>query len=319
MNTVLVTGGAGFIGSHLVEALVKEGTAVRVLDDLSTGSLEYLAGVRSQIELIRGDVADMAVVRRATAGVSHVIHLAAMRSIPRSLDDPALCNQVNVAGTLNVFLATREVRAQRVVFASSSAVYGDVETYPVSEDHPTHPLTPYAVTKLVGELYARMFREINGSSIVCLRYFNVYGPRMDATSQYAMAVPRFIACLLNDLPPPVFGDGRQSRDFTCIDNVVHATRKALYAPDMGPDILNVGDGREYSVLDLVAILNRLMGKQIAPRHLPAIPGESRRTLADIARAKQSLQYEPQVGFEEGLAKTIEWFRQHPVSPSVPTA
>ncbi len=314
MATVLVTGGAGFIGSHLVEALVARGDRVRVLDDLSTGSLDHLASVTGNITFIQGDVAELLDVRRAMAGATHVIHAAALRSIPRSLDDPALCNRVNIGGALNVLVAAREAQARRVVVISSSSVYGDAAHYPVTEELPPHPGSPYAVTKLTSEQYARLFHELYGVSVLCLRYFNVFGPRMDATSGYAMAVPRFIETMLRDEPPPIYGDGLQTRDFLYVANVVQATLRALDVSEIGPGVYNIGGGQEHSLLDLVATLNRLMKKQLVPRHLPAKPGEYRRTLADIARAREHLGFSLTVGFEEGLAHTIAWFRQRQGDP-----
>jgi len=307
-DRVLVTGGAGFIGSHVVEALVHEGRSVRVLDDLSTGSFEHLAAVTRSIEFLRGSVTDPATVRRALDGVTHVVHEAAIRAIPRSLDDPALCDRVNVGGTLSVFLAARDAGVRRLVMASSSSIYGDAEAYPVREDHPTHPASPYAVSKLAGELYAQLFRQLYGLEVVCLRYFNVFGPRMDAESGYAMAIPRFIAAMLRGEPPPVFGDGRQTRDFLFVENVADATLRALRAPEVDPWVFNIGSGQEHSLLELVDTLNRLLRTRIAPRYLPAKAGESRRTLADVSRARRMLGYEPTVGLQEGLSRTIAWFR-----------
>ena len=309
MATVLVTGGAGFIGSHIVEALVARGDRVRVLDDLSTGSLDHLVSVSGAIEFIRGDVTDLDDVRRAMHGATHVIHEAAIRAIPKSLDDPALCNRVNIGGALNVLMAAREATARRVVMVSSSSVYGDAARYPVAEDALTHPMSPYAVTKLASEWYAQLFRELYGMSIICLRYFNVFGPQMDATSGYAMAIPRFIETMLRDEQPPVHGDGLQARDFLYVADAVQATLCALDISEIGPGVYNIGSGREATVLDVIGILNRLIGKRITPRYLPAKPGESRRTLADIARARQWLGFTPAVSFEEGLTRTIAWFRQ----------
>lgn len=307
---VLVTGGAGFIGSHVVEALVRRGARVRVLDDLSTGSLAFLKAVREAIEWVQGDVADLTVARQAMRGITHVVHEAAVRSIPRSIDHPVLCNQVNVGGTLNILQAAQEARVRRVVVASSSSVYGDVSTYPITEDHPLHPASPYAVSKLAGEWYARLFRELHGLDGVCLRYFTVFGPRMDSESGYAMAVPRFIAALLRGESPPVFGDGQQRRDFVFVDNVAEATVQALEVSGADPAVLNIGSGQDLSILELVARLNRLMQCEIPPRHLPAKAGESRRTLADITQARRVLGYAPRVSLDEGLARTIAWFRAH---------
>jgi len=305
--TVLVTGGAGFIGSHVVERLVHEGAAVRVLDDLSTGSLDHLAAVRPHVEFIQGSVTEPATVRQAMAGISHVVHEAAIRSIPRSLDDPGLCNRVNVEGTLHVLLAARDAGVRRVVVASSSAVYGDADRYPVREDDPVRPGSPYAVSKAAAELYVQLFRHLYGLDVVCLRYFNVFGPRMDAESGYAMAVPRFVATMLRDEPAPVNGDGLQSRDFIYVENIAQATVCALVAANHGVWVYNIGCGCDHSLLQLVETLNRLMHKRLAPQHLPGKPGESRRTLADITRAREILGFIPAISFEEGLSRTIAWF------------
>ena len=309
MRHVLVTGGAGFIGSHLVEALVARGDRVRVLDDFSTGSLENLSAVQSRIEVVRGTVADPAEVRQAMHGVTHVVHEAAMRSIPRSLDDPLLCNHVNVGGTLNVLIAAREAAVRRVVFASSSSVYGDVTTYPVPEEQPLRPASPYAVSKLAGEWYARMFQELYGLEVIGLRYFNVFGPRMDGESGYAMAIPRFVVCALRGEPPPVYGDGRQSRDFLFVENVVQGTVRALDVAQPDPAVFNIASGCDRSLLEILDTLTRLLHRPITPRHLPARPGEARRTLADVSRAKAVLGFSPAVSFEDGLARTVAWFRE----------
>lgn len=306
---VLVTGGAGFIGSHIVEELVRRGATVRVLDNLSTGNMAFLAAVRSRIEFVRGDVTDPKALQRVMRGVTHVVHEAAMRSIPRSLEDPAFCHQVNVTGTLELLLAAHAAQARRVVLASSSSVYGDVATYPVREDAPCRPASPYAASKLAGELYGELFQRLYGLEVVRLRYFNVFGPRMDGESGYAMAVPRFVASMLRGEPPPVFGDGRQSRDFIFVENVAAATVGALKARRIGPGVFNIGCGREVTILELVRTINRLLHTKIAPRHLPAKPGESRRTRADIGQAHRYLGFRPRISLETGLSKTIAWFRQ----------
>ncbi|MBI4227394.1 MAG: GDP-mannose 4,6-dehydratase [Candidatus Omnitrophica bacterium] len=309
MRRVLVTGGAGFIGSHVVDALVARGDQVRVLDDFSTGTLENLSAAASRIDLVRGDVGDPTAVRRAMDHVTHVVHEAAIRSIPRSLDHPALCHQTNATGTLNVLLAAREAHVARVVLASSSAVYGNAATFPAQEDQPLHPGSPYAVSKLVGELYAQLFRELYRMEIVCLRYFNAFGPRMDGESGYAMAIPRFSVCVLRGESPPVYGDGLQSRDFLYVENIVQATLQALDAAAIGPGVFNVAGGRDYTLLDTLGVLNRIAHRQVAPRHLAARMGEARRTFADITRAKTVLGFSPSVSFEEGLARTVAWFRE----------
>ncbi|MBI4313375.1 MAG: SDR family NAD(P)-dependent oxidoreductase [Candidatus Omnitrophica bacterium] len=306
---VLVTGGAGFIGSHVVDDLVKRGTRVHVLDNLSTGLMGHLKEAASKISFFQGDVADPADVRRALEGITHVVHLAAMRSIPKSLINPSACNQANVTGTLNIFQAAREAKVNRVVFASSSSVYGDAGDYPATEEIPLNPKSPYAASKQMGEIYARLFRELFGLDIVCLRYFNVYGPRMDLDSDYAMAVPRFTSNMLQDQPAPVYGDGLQSRDFIFVEDVARVTVDALSAAPLHHTTYNIGAGQGHTLLRLIEIINQQLGKNIPPRLLPARAGESRKTLADISRARQDFKFAPEFSFEQGLQKTIRWFRQ----------
>lgn len=304
---VLVTGGAGFIGSHVVDALVARGDPVRVLDDFSTGAPENLSAVASRIEVVRGDVADPAVVRKAMEGVTHVIHEAAIRSIPRSLDDPLLCTRTNVDGTLNILWAARDAGVRRLVLASSSAVYGNTVEFPVREDQPLHPGSPYAVSKLAGEWYARLFHELYRTHAVCLRYFNAFGPRMDGESGYAMAIPRFIVCLLRDEPPPVYGDGLQSRDFLFVEDIAQGTLRALDAEAVESGVFNIAGGRDHTLLEVIDTLNRILHKRVVPKHLPARAGEARRTFADIRPARATLGFSPAVPFEEGLARTAAWF------------
>ena len=306
---ILVTGGAGFIGSHIVDALVKRRQEVRVLDDFSAGKMDNLKDSLDKIELIRGDIRDKRVVRRALRGVKYVCHQAALRSVPKSMDNPEEFNQVNIDGTLNLLLEARRAGVKMFVFASSSSVYGETDRLPEEETFIPQPITPYAATKLMGEVYCRVFWESYKLPAVSLRYFNVFGPRQSLENQYAVVVPKFIVSLLKNQPPPVHGDGKQSRDFTYVDNVVQANLLALKAkPPVFGKVFNIACGERWTVLALAWLLNRLMGKDIKPIFEPSRQGDVRHTLADISLAKKYLDYVPKVGFEEGLKRTIEYFQ-----------
>jgi UDP-glucose 4-epimerase len=305
----LVTGGAGFIGSHLVEALVQHGHRVRVLDDLSTGLRANLAHLHPAPEIIEGDVADADAVAKATIGVGVVFHLAALASVQRSVEAPAETHRVCATGTLNVLDAARRSGVRRVVYAASSSAYGiptgDVQT----EDDPIQPLSPYAAAKLAGELYMQSFTATYGLETVRLRFFNIFGPRQRADSPYSGVIALFAAALTAGRTPIVYGDGLQSRDFTFVSDVVQALTKAADAPKVSGQVYNIGTGRGTSVLDLIAALNRQLGTRIAPRHEPARAGDVRHSRADIARARRDLGYEPAIAFEEGLAQTLRWYRR----------
>jgi UDP-glucose 4-epimerase len=310
-TTALVTGGAGFIGSHVVERLAKDGARVRVLDNFSSGSeanLPFLDRFPGRIEVIRGDIRDLATVERVVDGVSVIYHQAAMRSVPRSVDDPLGANENNVTGTLHIFDAARRAGVQRVVYASSSSVYGDRPDLPKREDQPPAPISPYAVSKVAGEQYARVFTRIYGIETVGLRYFNVFGPRQDPASEYAAVLPRFILWGLSGEPLEVHGDGRQSRDFTYIDNVVEANILAGRAPGAGGEAFNVGCGSRISLLDIIERLEALLGHRVERRHTPARAGDVPHTLADVSHAKRLLGYEPLVGFDEGFRRTVDYFK-----------
>jgi nucleoside-diphosphate-sugar epimerase len=323
----LVTGGAGFIGSHVVEALYRRGERVRVLDNLATGSLRNLedalglgrgslglpppdrtVAVADRCEFVLGDIRDLEVLRRACQGVDCVIHEAALRAVPRSVADPLSTNEVNVTGTLRLLVAAREAGVRRVVFASSSSVYGASLEVPKVETMTPAPVSPYAVSKLAGEHYCRVFYELYGLETVSLRYFNVYGPRQDPASEYAAVIPKFIALALEGKPLEVHGDGHQSRDFTYVDDAVQATLLAATAPEVGGAVLNVGAGSTHSVLDLVRTLEAILGRHLEVRHTPPRPGDVRITLADIASARRRLGYEPRVPLEEGLRRTVAFVR-----------
>ena len=307
----LVTGGAGFIGSHVVERLLRDGQRVRVLDNFSAGSRENLAfgNADSRLEIIEGDLRDAGAVGAATRGVEVIFHQAAMRSVPRSVDDPLGANENNVTGTLNVLMAARQAGARRVVYASSSSIYGDRPDLPKREDQPPAPISPYAVSKLAGELYCAAWSRLYGLEAVGLRYFNVFGARQDPASQYAAVIPRFITWALKGEPLEVHADGTQSRDFTYIDNVVEANLLAASAPGAAGETFNVGCGSRVSLLEIIQLLERIVGRSLERRHTPRRQGDVPHTLADIGKAKRFLGYVPLVEFEEGLRRTVEYFRR----------
>ncbi|MBU1147905.1 MAG: SDR family oxidoreductase [Candidatus Omnitrophica bacterium] len=304
----LVTGGAGFIGSHIVESLVNNGDKVRVIDDLSSGRIENLESVRGKIEFIEGDIRDKGQGTRVMQGIDYVLHQAALRSVPKSLGNPKLYNDVNINGTLNILTAAKEARVKRVVFASSSSIYGETKTLPSKEDFYPLLISPYALTKLAGEYYCRIFSEIYGLETASLRYFNVFGPRQSLENEYAVVIPKFITCILKDEQPPVHGDGKQTRDFTYVENVVQANIKAATAPGIKCEVFNIACGKAYSVLDIVKYTNKILKKDIKPKLGPIRPGDVKHTLADISKAKKLLKFDPKVSFEEGLAKTVEYFK-----------
>jgi UDP-glucose 4-epimerase len=309
---VLVTGGAGFIGSHLVERLLAEGHPVRVFDDFSTGSRANLAFARGdrRLEVVRGDLASRPAVERAVRGCRVVFHQAALRSVPRSVADPLGAHASNATGTLHVLWAAARQRIKpRVVYASSSSVYGERPDLPKREDQPPAPISPYAATKVAGELYAAVWSRLFGVETVGLRYFNVFGPRQDPRSEYAAVIPRFILWGLSGRPLRVHGDGTQSRDFTYVDNVVEANLLAARAPAAAASgrSYNVGCGSRTSLLEIIALLERWLGRSLARRHGPWRVGDVPHTLADIGAAKRDLGYEPRVGFEEGLRRTLDYF------------
>jgi UDP-glucose 4-epimerase len=309
MSTIcLVTGGAGFIGSHLVDALSAAGRPVRVLDNFDTGLRSNLAAAHPAPEILEGDLGDPAAVQRAMAGVGLVFHLGALASVQRSVEDPASSHRVCATGTLNVLDAARRAGVRRVVYAASSSAYGvpvgDVQT----EADPLRPLSPYAAAKLAGELYAEAFAVTYGLETVRVRFFNIFGPRQRADSPYSGVIALFTAAMTAGRAPTVFGDGLQSRDFTYVADAVQALRKAGEAPGVSGRVYNVGTGRSVTVLDLVAALNRQLGTSLPAQHQPARAGDVRHSRADISRARQDLDYEPAVSFEEGLERTLRWYR-----------
>src|SRR5881396_483410 len=308
----LITGGAGFIGSHLVEHLVGAGHDVVVLDDLSTGHRENFAAVRRRISFMRGSVADLSTCRRAMEGVDYVLHHAAVTSVQRSVDDPGVTHTVNATGTFNILVAARDARVRRVVYAGSTSAYGNSTRLPNSEEHIAHPLGPYAAAKLAGEGYCIAFHATYGLETVVLRYFNVFGPRQDPQSQYAAVVPQFIAAALEAEPPTIYGDGNQTRDFVYVANVVHANVLAARAPAarVAGQVFNVGCAHSVSINDLWDRIQTLTGAPVLPRHVAGRPGEVRNSLASIDKARELVGYEPVVDFDEGLRQTVAYYRAH---------
>jgi nucleoside-diphosphate-sugar epimerase len=307
----VVTGGAGFIGSHLVGRLLRDGARVRVLDNFSEGTRANLAfprELRRRLEVVRGDVTDLDTVRRVIRGARYVYHQAAMRSVPRSVKDPLGANENNVTGTLHVLEAARRAKVARVVYASSSSVYGDAPALPKREDQIPSPISPYAVSKYADELYANLWTKLYGVETVGLRYFNVYGPRQDPRSEYAAVIPRFIVWGLKGTPLEVHGDGEQSRDFTYIDNVVDANLAAATAPKAPGEAFNVGCASRISLNDIITMLEKILGRSLKRKHTPSRAGDVRHTLADISKAKRLLGLEPRVDFEEGFRRTVDYFR-----------
>jgi nucleoside-diphosphate-sugar epimerase len=307
MAEYLITGGAGFIGSNIAEYLLRIGKSVRIFDNFSTGKRE---NVVAGAELMEGDLRMIESVRRVIAGVRYVLHVGAIPSVPRSVEDPVTTNQVNVTGTLNMLVAAREAGVQRVIFSSSSSVYGDTAVLPKREDMPASPLSPYAVQKLTGEYYCQIFWQLHGLETVSLRYFNVFGPRQDPQSQYAAVIPRFITAMLTGKSPTIFGDGKQTRDFSHVQNVIEAN---LAACEAGKEALgetfNIACGNRISLLDLVATINRITGKDIAPEYSPPRPGDIRDSQADIKKARKLLGWGPSVDFHTGIERVVSWFRE----------
>lgn len=303
-NRYLVTGGAGFIGSHIVMRLVQDGAVVRVVDNLSTGQIQRLDRLRSAIELVQGDLADEAVAKSVVDGMDFVVHQAAVPSVQRSLSDPLGTNQANVVGTLNLLESSRRAGIRRFVYASSSSAYGDTEVLPKHEDMPPNPMSPYALQKFVGERYCKLYYELYGLETVGLRYFNVFGPGQDPHSEYSAVIPRFINYLLGNRPITIFGDGEQSRDFTFVENVVEANLLALGALNAAGKMCNIGCGERITLNQLVATLEEELGVKAQVSHLPPKLGDVRHSLADIERARAILNYQPRVMVREGLRRTV---------------
>jgi UDP-N-acetylglucosamine/UDP-N-acetyl-alpha-D-glucosaminouronate 4-epimerase len=308
----LVTGGAGFIGSNTVDELVSRGHSVVVLDDLSAGKDDNLAEIRNKITIIKGSITDIEVVRKAMHEAEYVLHLGARTSVPRSVKDPLETNRINIEGTLNVLVAAKEMKVKRVVFAASSSAYGETPTLPKVETMQPQPISPYGVTKYVGELYGQAFLKCYGLETVSLRYFNIFGPRQDPSSPYSGVLAKFCTAFLEDKQPVVFGDGQQTRDFTFVDNAVNANLLACEAPNVAGKVFNVGCGDRISLNQVLAALQKITGKPLEAKYEPPREGDIRDSQADISEARQFLGYEPQVGFEEGLRITFDWYRESQV-------
>jgi len=308
MPQTLVTGGAGFIGSHLVRALLERGDAVRVLDDFSTGYRANLDAVRDDIELIEGSICDLNLTTKAMQGVDFCFHQAAIPSVPRSISDPWYSNRVNVEGSLNVFLAARDAGVRRVMYASSSSVYGNAATMPLVESFPREPISPYGVTKATMEMYAHTFSDLYDIDIVGLRYFNVFGPRQDILSDYAAVVPIFLNHMTKGERPPVFGNGLQSRDFSYVQNIVHANLLAADAETAIAGVYNIACGAPVTVCDLVAMLNDILGTALEPDFRPERSGDILNSHANISKARDAFGFAPVVTVQDGLVPTVEWFR-----------
>ena len=305
----LITGGAGFIGSHIASSLINSGARVRILDDLSTGHRENLDEIGGDVDFIEGSVADEALLNKALDGVELVFHEAAIPSVPRSVEAPRQTHIASVDGTFSLLVAARDQKVRRVVYAASSSAYGDQPTLPKSEQMLPDPLSPYAVAKLVGEYYCQVFTRVYGLETVSLRYFNVFGPRQDPGSQYSGVVSRFISALLSDERPVIYGDGEQSRDFTYIENVVYANLSAAEAPDAAGKVINVANGERITLNQLLAELKELTGKQdVTVEYLEPRVGDVRHSLADITMARELLGYESRVDLREGLKRTIDWWK-----------
>jgi nucleoside-diphosphate-sugar epimerase len=304
----LVTGGAGFIGSHIVEELVHRGESVRILDNLSTGHEANLAAVRGKIDFHQADIRDLESIRPVFAGVDYVVHLAALASVVRSMEDPVETTLVNLNGTLHVLLAARDAGAKRVVMAATAAAYGDDPALPRVETQMPQPLSPYALTKLADEYYGQIFNRNFGLEVVALRYFNIFGPRQDPQSAYTGVLSKFIVACLRGTTPTIFGDGEQSRDFTYVGNVVDATLRACLAPAAPGKVINVGTGRSFTLNQTIDLLNAILGLQVKPQYAAPRRGDVRHSTAEISRARATLGYEPLVSFEDGLRRTVDWLR-----------
>ncbi len=313
MARFLITGGAGFIGSNIAENLTRQGHYVRVLDNFFSGkesNLEFTGSLgKDKFELLKGDIRDKAACEKACEGMDYVLHQAALRSVPKSMDDPASYNDVNINGILFMLQAAAKKKVKRLVFASSSSIYGDTDRFPQKEEHLPLLISPYALSKLTGEYYCRIFSTHFGVETVCLRYFNVFGPKQALDDEYAVVVPKFIHCIMHGEQPPIFGTGKQSRDFTFIENVVSANILSATTPGIKHEILNVANGKDNSVLELVAVINKIVGKNIQPKLLPVRAGDVFRTHADISKITKTIGFKPLFDFEQGLAKTVEFFKK----------
>jgi len=310
MDKFLVTGGAGFIGSNICKSLVSQGCFVRVVDNLLTGKKRNLSGIIDKIDFIEADMGDQKVARSAMKDIDVVLHEGALPSVPRSVDDPAASHRHCVDATFTLLLAARDAKIKRFVYASSSSAYGDTPTLPKVETMPAQPLSPYAVGKLVGEYYCSVFCRVYGLETISLRYFNVFGPQQDPTSQYAAAIPAFVTSILNEKPPTIYGDGEQSRDFTYVDNVVEANLLAARAKRTAGETVNIACGEAVTVNEIIGMINEALDKNVKPIYVAPRPGDIKHSLADISLARLVLGFEPKVSFRQGLLKAIDWYRKH---------
>jgi nucleoside-diphosphate-sugar epimerase len=310
MVKFLVTGGAGFIGSNICKKLVSQGYFVRVVDNLLTGKKSNLAGIVDKIEFIEADMGDAAVARSVMKGIDVVLHQGALPSVPRSVDDPAATHRHCVDATFTLLLAARDAKIKRFVYAGSSSAYGDTPTLPKIETMPVNPLSPYAAAKLMGEYYCSVFSKVFGLETISLRYFNVFGPQQDPTSQYAAAIPAFVTSILKDKSPTVYGDGEQSRDFTYVDNVVEANLLAAQAKRTQGEVVNIACGQAVTVNEIIGMINKFVGKNVKPIYASVRPGDVKHSLADISLAKKLIGFKPIVPFKPGLQKAIAWYREN---------
>ncbi len=310
MEKYLITGGAGFIGSHITEELVKRGEEVRVLDNFLTGKKENLTPFIDGIELIEGDIRNYKMCQKAVEGIDYVLHQAALPSVPRSVSDPITSNEINITGTLNMLVASQKAGIKSFVFASSSSVYGDDQRLPKKEGSEGNPLSPYALGKLTGEKYCQIFSGLHGFNTVCLRYFNIFGPRQDPFSQYAAAIPNFVTKILNNEQPIIYGDGEQSRDFTYVSNVVEANLLACKAQNVSGEAFNIASGSRTTVNVLIREIKTILDKDIPSNYSNPRPGDVKHSHADISKAEGKLEYNPLVTFSKGLKKTISWYKEN---------
>lgn len=310
MSKYLVTGGAGFIGSHIVERLVRDGESVRVLDNFATGKRQNIAPFGSKVELVEGDLRKPADCAKACAGVEIVFHEGAVPSVPVSVEDPITSHEANIDGTFNILMAARDAKCRRLIYAASSSAYGDQPELPKRETARPDPLSPYAVNKLVGEYYLSVFNKCYGLETLSVRYFNVFGPRQDPKSQYAAAIPAFVTAIMRNESPTIYGDGEQTRDFTYIDNVVHANLLAAKAPKVSGEVVNIACGERVSVNQIIAEINKLLGKNVPSKYVPERAGDVKHSLADITLARTLIGFEPVVSFADGLRLAIDWYKNN---------
>jgi UDP-glucose 4-epimerase len=313
MEKFLVTGGAGFIGSNICAKLISQGSFVRVIDNLLTGKKNNFSGILDKIEFIEADMGNPDAARRAMKGIDVVLHEGALPSVPRSVDDPAATHRHCVDATFTLLLAARDAKVKRFVYAASSSAYGDTPTLPKVETMSVNPLSPYAAAKLMGEFYCSVFYKVFGLETISLRYFNVFGPNQDPTSQYAAAIPAFVTSILKGKSPTIYGDGQQSRDFTYVDNVVEANLLAARIKKAKGEVVNIACGEAITVNEIIKMINEIVGKSVKPIYVPSRPGDVKHSLADITAAKKLLGFKPVVPFKEGLKKAIEWYRNNLVS------